>query len=214
MSFIKYLLWGLLIILVASGEISNVPCLLVKPIPDPMRVEDLHGSGTIVFIPTDDFPISTLETLSAFFYNTYGLEITIGPRLTLPPMTYDLNREQFIAEKILDEVKKGYSWIPSEKPFIPIAFTKSDMYIEKYNWLYAFGFRRDWRVIVSTARMDYGFLNIWTANQETQDVRLRKMVTKNIGALYYRLPLSDNCRNAMYGKVGGPRDLDLMGDYL
>jgi len=213
MSFIKYLLWGLLIVLAAS-EISNVPCLLVEPIPDPTPVEDLHGSGTIVFIPTDDFPISTLETLSAFFFNSYGLEIIIGSRLTLPPMTYDLNREQFIAEKILDEVKKNYSWIPSEKPFIPIAFTKSDMYIEKYNWRYAFGFGRDWRVIVSTARMDYGFLNIWSTNQKIQDVRLRKMVTKNIGAWYYRLPLSDNRRNAMYGNVGGPQDLDCMGDYL
>jgi hypothetical protein len=38
------------------------------------------------------------------------------------------------------------------------------------------------------------------------------MLSKNIGVLYYHLPLSDNCSSVMYGKVGGPQELDFMGE--
>lgn len=213
MSLIKSLFAGLVIVLVASGEISSLTCL-ARSTPDPISIQELQSTGTITFIPIDDFPRSTLEALSRFFRTTYGLNIAIASPLFLPPRAYNVNREQFIAEEIVDELKKHYSWTSSEEPFIRIAFTKRDMYIEKYNWRYALGFLRGWRAVVSTTRMDYGFLSLWTADQETQKARLRKMITKYIGASYFRLPFSKHCRSAMYGNIGGPRDLDAMSDYL
>ena len=186
----------------------------VKPIPDSLHVEDLHGTGKIIFIPTDEFPISKLESLSHFYYSHYGLTIPIESPLTLPSTAYNQNRQQFIAQEILGEAKKHYGSLYSQSTLIPMVFTKQDMYIEDVNWGYAFGLRRKGTAVVSTARMDYGFLSLWTANEEIQDSRLRKMVTKNIGLLHYHLPLSDNCRSAVYNNIMGPRELDFMSDYL
>ncbi len=179
-----------------------------------MRIEDLQGTGQIIFVPTDDFPALTLKKFSSFFNKTYGLDIKILPPLLLPHSTYNPNRNQYIAEKILTEIQKSLPQSTTEFPIIPIIFTDRDMYIQKYDWEYAFSFRQKSMAVVSTARMDYGFLHLWTADQETQDARLRKMVTKNIGVLYYHLPFSDNCQSAMYGNVGGPQELDLMSNQL
>ena len=203
----------LVLVLVSSGEVSNLACL-VKPLPDSLPVEDLHGRGKIIFIPTDDFPISKLEALSHFYHSSYGLDIAIASPLTLPSTAYNRDRKQFIAQEILGEAEKHYgSWF-SQSTRVPIVFTEQDIYIEKVNWGYAFGLRRDGAAVVSSARMDYGFLSLWTASEETQDSRLRKMVTKNIGLLHYHLSLSNNCRSAMYNNIMGPRELDLMSDYL
>ncbi len=195
------------------GEVSNLWCVLQPP-PKPLATEELHGSGRIIFIPTNDFPISILVQFAAFFHKTYQLNIHISAPLRLPSSTFDVEREQYIAELILAETKRHLSSSSSDGRVIPIIFTDQDMYIQKYNWQYAFGFRQNHMAVVSTARMDYGLLHLWTASQETQNSRLRKMVTKNIGALYYQLPFSDNCQSAMYGHVGGPQELDLMSEQL
>jgi hypothetical protein len=41
---------------------------------------------------------------------------------------------------------------------------------------------------------------------------LRKMVTKNIGVLYYHLPQSNNPQSVLYQNVGGISELDYMGE--
>jgi hypothetical protein len=51
-----------------------------------------------------------------------------------------------------------------------------------------------------------------TAPEEVQFARFRKMVAKNIGVLYYRLPLSQDPRSLMYADIGGPQELDVMSD--
>ena len=44
--------------------------------------------------------------------------------------------------------------------------------------------------------------------------RLTKMVAKNIGVLYYGLPLSNDPRSALYGNIGGTDELDVMTEYF
>jgi hypothetical protein len=48
------------------------------------------------------------------------------------------------------------------------------------------------------------------ADRELLEARLRKMVAKNIGVLYLRLPLNSNPRSLLYDRVLGPDDLDRM----
>lgn len=57
--------------------------------------------------------------------------------------------------------------------------------------------------VVSSARMADGF-----ADEERQHQRLRKMVTKNVGILYYGLAVSDDLRSVLYRDILGPQDLD------
>jgi len=42
------------------------------------------------------------------------------------------------------------------------------------------------------------------------NIRLRKMVTKNIGVLYYELPTTDDPRSVMYDGINSVEDLDNM----
>ena len=195
------------------GEASNLGCFL-QATPKPHALEELHGSGKITFIPIDNFPHSTLVQFSEFFHKTYQLDVHISEPLHLPPSTFNSSREQYIAEFVLAETKDRLFSSSSSDHIIPIIFTNQDMYIQKYNWRYAFSFRQNGMAVISTARMDSGLLNLWTVSKETQISRLRKMVTKNIGVLYYHLPFSDHCQSAMYGHVGGPQELDLMSDQL
>jgi hypothetical protein len=63
--------------------------------------------------------------------------------------------------------------------------------------------------VVSNARMNLGGPMI---SEERVKSRLRKMVTKNIGILYYRLPQSNDLRSVLYKNVGGISELDYMGE--
>jgi hypothetical protein len=58
--------------------------------------------------------------------------------------------------------------------------------------------------------MDRGCMGLRRATETTQLARLRKMIGKNIGVLFYRLPLSNNPRSMLYASVGGPQELDTM----
>jgi hypothetical protein len=40
------------------------------------------------------------------------------------------------------------------------------------------------------------------------------MVAKNIGVIYYGLPVSDNPRSVLYAKIGGVDELDVMTEYF
>ena len=59
--------------------------------------------------------------------------------------------------------------------------------------------------VVSTAHLDDGLLG-----NKTQ--RLQKMVTKDIGILYFGLPQSDDPKSVLYKDVLGPIDLDRMSE--
>jgi hypothetical protein len=88
-----------------------------------------------------------------------------------------------------------------------------DMYIPSFPWRYAFSYRRQDRLaVVSTARMDRGCLGLFTAGKERRLARLRKMVGKNLGVLYFGLPLSDDPRSLLYANIGGPQELDVMSE--
>lgn len=162
-----YWLWQitLLVITLCVGEVSTPYCL-IKPTPESARIEELRGTGEVVFIPAGHFPIATLETYAQFFQETYGLPSTILPPLHLPLPAFDPNRGQYIAEEILAEVKRQVPHSRSNTPLIPIVFTDQDIYIQKYNWQYAFSFREDGMAVVSSARMGYSLNPFQQADQE------------------------------------------------
>ena len=180
----------------------------------PMDKSQLHGSGKIFFIPITDFPVSELQPLADYYRSKYGLEIEVKPNLRVTSTQYDSNRQQFIAEELVALMRRTYPALDEAGKAVLVGVIGEDMYIRKMNWHYAFAYRRDddRAAVVSSARMNYGFLSLWQASKETQESRLRKMITKNIGVLYYHLPLSNNPKSVMYGRVGGPQELDRMGE--
>jgi predicted Zn-dependent protease len=96
---------------------------------------------------------------------------------------------------------------------VAIGLTTRDMFNPEVNWAYVFSYRRKSRVaVVSPARMDRGCMGLVRADDERTMARLRKMVGKNIGILYFGLGMSADSASMLYGRIGGPQELDAMSE--
>lgn len=176
----------------------------------PIDKQSLKGSGKIYFIPLADFPSSTTEDLIAHYKSKYGLQVETLPNLALKFSVVDTGRQQLIAEALIALMKSAYPDLTNTPEAIMIGLTTEDMYIAQYSWQFTFSWRQEGKyAVVSNARMSLGAPFI---SEEQVTARLRKMVTKNIGILYYRLPQSNNPRSVLYKNVGGISELDEMGE--
>ena len=197
-----------LILALWLGKVSNVTCLL-QGTYTPMDRARLHGSGEVIFVPLAGFPEATVHDLAGYYHERYGLRVALGRAPVLPAAAFDVDRGQLVAQEVVEVIKQALR--PANDATV-IAFTAEDMYIRGYSWRYAFSYRHRPLAVVSSARMAERVFSVWPASPERQQSRLRKMTTKNIGVLHYRLPLSTHCRSVMYGDIGGPHELDFMGE--
>lgn len=86
------------------------------------------------------------------------------------------------------------------------------MYIARYDWRFSFSYREQRKyAVVSSGRMNLR-LGKQPVSEEQIRTRFRKMVTKNVGVLYYHLAQSDDPRSVLYRNVEGIRELDYMGE--
>ena len=153
-----------------------------------------------------------LDVLQAYYKQRYDLTVEILPPIGLEPMVVDERRRQLIAEELIELMKRRYPEHARSPQSILIGITEGDMYIREVNWRFAFARRDGDRfAIVSSARMDpvsFGFL----PDEELLQTRLRKMLSKNIGIMYYKLPQKSDRRSVMFGPILGIDDLDSMGE--
>ncbi len=93
-----------------------------------------------------------------------------------------------------------------------IGITEEDIYIRKSSWQFAFSYRAENRfAVVSSARMNP--VNFDQPNdQALLHTRLRKMITKNIGILYFGLPQNNDPRSVLYRSILGVDELDRVGE--
>lgn len=195
---------------------SLITCLslhlscLTKPKYVPLDTRNLKGSGKVYLVPLGDFPLTEVEKLVAYYQSKYGLAIEILPRLSLDMSVMDPDRQQLMAEAMIALMKRGYPKLVSDPETILIGLTTQDLYIGQYDWRFTFSWRQERKyAVVSNARMNWSTSLV---SAEKLDSRLRKMVTKNIGILYYGLRPSDDPRSVLYQNVGGIRELDNMGE--
>jgi predicted Zn-dependent protease len=169
----------------------------------PIPVPPLPAARSVFFAPIGDFPISEAEALVEHYHEKFGIGIL--PPLALPREAYDTTRRQVIAERVLDAVSLRYTQA-ADPAAVVIALTDHDLYIAASTWKYAYGLRiKGHLAVVSTAHLSDGLLGDRTR-------RLQKMITKNIGLLYFGLQQSDDPKSVLYRDVGGPMDLDRMSE--
>jgi predicted Zn-dependent protease len=178
----------------------------------PLDARELHGEGRIRFVPLDKFPTSTLHALANYYKQKYDLAIELASPMLLPSRAIDQSRGQLISDVVIEILQTNHPQPPTER-LIVIGLVETDMYIPGVNWRYAISSRRaDRYAVVSTARLDRGCLGLVTVSHERMTSRLRKMVTKTIGILYFRLPLSDDPRSVLYSKIRGSQEFDRMSE--
>jgi predicted Zn-dependent protease len=176
----------------------------------PIDKQKLRGSGKIYFVPLGDFSPAKVEALVAYYRDKYGISAGTLPAVPLSPSAVDSERRQLVAEAVIELIKAANPDLVKDPKSILIGLTSEDMYISQYSWQFTFSWRQEERyAVVSDARMSISSRGTPAGAAMN---RLRKMVTKNIGILYYRLPQSDDPRSVLYKNVGGIQELDYMGE--
>ena len=175
----------------------------------------LPASKQVYFVPIGDFPAQQLQNLSEYYRSTLNLAVQPLPPIPLDMNVVDSDRQQIIAEKLIDSLRSAFPKLANNVNAILIGFTSVDMYPVEMNWKFAFGWRVDHErsAVVSTARMDLHYPGE-PSSVAQPEIRLRKMVTKDIGILYYRLPQSGNPRSVLYGGILGIQELDIVGEHF
>ena len=158
-----------------------------------------------------DFPASRVTEITDHYLYIHGLPLEVLPARPLPAHTVDTTRRQVISEDLLDFMRRVNSQIAADPRNVIIGFTTLDMYPRKLEWAYAWAWR-EWRVgVISTARLDptwYGE----PPDPSLLRLRLRKVVAKTVGLLYYRHLVNDNPRSALYDALSTVQDIDRVSE--
>lgn len=208
---IERIVMGLSAVCVLAGAF-HVPTGLASLPPTgqaPFVPTPLPGR-TVAFLPLGSFPVADLERLTAFYQARYDLAISILPPTQIPDGLVDPNRKQLAAEDLNNVI--ATSILGASGPDrVVIGFVTADIYITgRPDWRWAFGLRDEALLgVVSTARMGAA-PGIFSGIIES--ARLRKMVTRDIGVLYFGLPFSTDRHSVLYVDILGVPDLDAMGE--
>ena len=192
------------------GRAARVICLLLLG----LSLASACASDTkrVYFIPLGKVPALSLDQLARDYQEKLQLKIELLKEVPLDSRAVDFWRRQLVAEELIRLMKRHYPREAKNPKAVLIGVTAGDMFIREYSWQFAFAFRQEGRfVVVSTARMDPVNLH------EDPDpallyTRARKMISKNLGLLYYGLPESKDPRSVLYGPVLGVDDLDKIGE--
>jgi predicted Zn-dependent protease len=177
-----------------------------RPVPHPqspiLDPSPLQGR-TLYLAPIGDFPAADAEALAQHYREKFGIAILLLPTMPVPTEAVDPARDQVIAERLIDGLASSYQ-VAADPGTIVIGLTSADMYIAARTWTYALSLRAGDRfAVVSSAR-----LSAFLAEPDTRIQRLRKLVTKNIGVLYFGLEQSTDPGSVLYRSILGPADLD------
>ena len=171
----------------------------------PTDVRTLHGTGRICFVPVNYSP-SLLEQVAGYERQKYGFQVEIKPNLGSFNDTYDEQTGQHVAEKIIAILKQKYPPSTSAERTIYIALLPQDIYIKRQKSRFAYIYNQEGYAVISDARLAI------SANESQQKARVRKLINRAIGILYFNLPYSDDRRSVLFKDLTGPDDLDRMSE--
>jgi len=195
--------------------------ILRKINSDPMTamVEDINfaasrqkGKEKLYFVPLNKFSAASLTKLAQSCKEKTGIEVTVMQPVPFALTTVDKRRQQVVAEEAINLMKARLPELASDPNAIVIGVTDEDLFIREEEWQFAFSYRELSRyAVVSSARMNPVNLG-GAANDLLTEARIRKMLLKNIGVLYYRMPVNHNPKSVLYEGVEELADLDKMGE--
>ena len=171
------------------------------------------GPLQLYFVAIGDVPRDLLDHLVLHFQAKFSVRITSLMPMTFDEAAFDPGRRQMVAEEIIRAMRRRHLKLARDAHARVIGITSLDMYMQamRDQWTFSFSLRSpDHRFgVVSYARMD----PVALGDPPSRDLlrsRLRKMLTKNIGIMYYALPASPNPKSVLYRDILGVDDLDRM----
>jgi predicted Zn-dependent protease len=183
---------------------------------------DVQGADTcagterrVCIAPLGKVSRDLLDHLVEYYRDQFGLSVTVLKPASIPANLEDPKRQQVAADGLITYMGTLFPEAYRDPQAVLIGLTPVDVY-DGTSLRYVFGVKGspfDPKAVVSSARMDPLFYSEPKDN-DLFFTRTRKLVSKYIGLLYYRLATSSDPTSPMYGSIGGPNDVDVMTEPL
>ena len=170
----------------------------------------VHPPGRTVYLaPLGGLSAAELQDLADFYAVRYDLNVGILPPAPVPASLWDPGRNQVAAEDLIGLLPSIYPEAADPNSVV-IGVLPADIYVRGIpEWRWAFGNRAEGHLaVVSTAHMHA----TGPFGASLAASRLRKMVTRDIGVLYFGLPLSDDPHSVLYFEILSVADVDRLGE--
>ena len=166
-------------------------------------------------MPLGQVDPDVVRNLVDYYWQEYGLRIGVLTPSAVPAEMVSDERRQIDGASLADYLGKLFPADYADPDVVLIGLTPLDLYAHDEDWRFELGYA-DWsgpsHGVVSTYRMHLG--TFFLVDDERVLSRTRKMVTKYLGLMVYRLPLSDDPTSPMYGHIMSVSDLDEMREPL
>jgi predicted Zn-dependent protease len=168
---------------------------------------------SVYFVPVGNAPADEINDLVQHYKEKFDLKSAVLPPMVVLPRDFNSSRQQLIAESVVLSLQRDYGKYLQNNSAILIGVTGDDMYMLQQNWQFCFGWRSpDTRIaVVSTARMNLYYPGEVMPSASLTS-RLRKMVTKVIGIMYYHRKPSQNPRSVLFDGILGIQELDQVSE--
>ena len=174
-----------------------------------------EGEGRrVCLLPLGQVDPVLMQSLVDYYRDRYGLPISIIQPTFIPLDYVEPKRGQVRAWELMDyaRIRGAASFFGSD--IVLIGITPVDIFNEYAHYKWLFGVKtapEQPLAVISTFRMQpelYGHL----PDDDLFQTRVRKMVSRYIGVLYYELPESPDPQSPIFNSIGGLSDLDFMSE--
>lgn len=174
---------------------------------DPVPIAKLY------FAPIGSAPMDQIYDLVEHYQTKFHIHVQVLPKMDVSEAIFDSSRNQLIAEDLIQDMLRKYPNVARDESAVIIGITGQDMYPRGEDWQFCFGWRtpKSRAAVVSTARMDLHYPGE-PGFEATSTKRLRKMVTKDIGILYYGMSPNGDPKSVLYGGILGIQELDQVSE--
>ena len=185
---------------------------LLGPIPQPSLVP-LKNDVKIFIVPFGEVQGLGLETLPEFYRERYGLSVQVVEPIPLEPRTLNAERRQRISEELVQLMRERLPHLARDKSAFLIGVTDEDLYIRHFDWRFTYtSYEPGNRAGVVSSRR---FIPYPLAGNETLlRTRVRKMISRTMGFVVFKLPRSDDPSSVMFRDLYGSAGTDMMSDSL
>jgi len=225
----NYASWAFIEVSLSPASLSDardVPCYgerlqeCLELEPDLLLVsyDSCDGVGKrVCLVPLGRVSPDLVNHLTSYYRVAYGLEVRVLTPSGIPFALVHPESGQIDASSLvsyMSELEPGPYLDPG---VVLIGITPVDLYDSDYDYRFVFGVSSNDPSrrfgVVSAFRM-----NPVTFGEPPNDTlfysRVRKLVTKYIGEMYYDLPLSSDSQSPLYNSIMSVRDLDGMDEGL
>lgn len=193
-----------------SGEAGEVLSPPPGPPPPPPR-----GKGQLYFVSVGEVPDVNVEELAAHFGRKYGVPIRVLPQLPISAemRDADLPAARLTAGGMLAAVARKHPKLFLENSgALVIAITENTTIEQGGSQAHRFFLDLEGRFGVVAMEELNPASSCEPENRELLEARLRKVLARAVGTLYFRLPRSDDPRSVLYSNVGCVDELDVQGE--